>query len=166
MTQTLIVEPRLVKNQGAALKQYVSLLIHLHEQMRHGNEDAAEKIREQMDAPGLLLNEDEINLVKGLSSDLYMLAGEEILRPSGYAQEELSDRLVSAYKSRDADTVLTLLRKAERPDPASGAAYARSIAYGWLGLEEVSRVFLHYASELDSQHSGSRNGVLTDTAAA
>lgn len=162
MIETLVVEPRLIKNQSAALKQYVSLLIRLHEAMRGDDEEEAERIREQMDVPGSLLNENEIKLVKGVSSDLYMLSGEEVLRPSGYSKNELSTRLVDAYKSRDADTVLTFLRKTERPDSPSGLAYTRYIVYGWLGLEEVSRVFLLHASELDPQHIGYRVNLLVE----
>lgn len=162
MTQTLIVEPRLIKRQSPSVEQYASLLIRLHEQMRHGSEEEAEKIREQMDAPGLLLTEDEIKLVKGLSADLYMLADEEILRPSGYSQKEFSERLVSAYKARDADTVLTLLRKTERPDSPSSVAHVRHIIYNWLGMEESARIFLLHASELDPQNITYRVNILTE----
>ena len=136
---TLTLDTQPSPRQSLAIEQYVSLLIRLHERMRSGDEQGAEETREQMDAPGLSLNEDEIRLVKGLSADLYMLSGEKRLRPSGYSKRELSDRLLDAYKSHDADLVLTLLRKAERPDALSSIAYARSIAYGWLGLEEAAR---------------------------
>lgn len=165
MTETPTLQPRSLQRQSRAVEQYVSLLIRLHEQMRSGDEEGAEETREQMDAPGLLLNEDEIGLVKGLSADLYLLSGEEVLRPSVLSKQELSLRLLDAYKSRDADLVLTLLRKAERPDSPSSSAYARSIAYGWLGLEEAARTFLLYASELDFQQVSSSNGLFHAAAA-
>lgn len=61
--------------------QYVALLVRLHDAMRHGDEDEAERLREKMDGPGLHLNAAAIQRVKRLSSDLYRLDGDETFPP-------------------------------------------------------------------------------------
>ncbi len=68
-------------HENLYFEQYVDLLISLHDAMRHGDEDEAERLREKMDAPGLHLNAAEIQRVKRLSSDLYRLDGDESFRP-------------------------------------------------------------------------------------
>ncbi len=155
-----ISEPLLIPNQSLALKQYVSLLIRLHAAMREGDEETADELRDQMDAPGLLLDEDEIRLVKGVSADLYMLADAEILKPSGYSRQELRRRLDAALMPFEIHTTLALLRKAERPSLRANIAYSRYLAYQRLGLDEVARAFLLYAAELNPLHTGYKTNIL------
>ena len=82
--------------------QYVTLLIHPHAAMRHGDEDEAERLREKMDGPGLHLNLDEIRWVKRLSADLYRLNGDESFRPLDHPSNHSLPHLTEqAWTKRD-----------------------------------------------------------------
>ncbi len=154
MTETILIEPRLLKRQSPAVEQYASLLIRLHEAMHNGDEEEAEEIREQMNTPGILLNEDEIKLVKGLSSDLYMLTGEELLRPSGYTISDYEAALADAMKNGNFLAVLDLLRKKERPFTHYQIAFLRATLYSRLGLKDASQQFNSFSSELAPRFQG------------
>lgn len=160
MTETILIEPQLLRRQNPAVEQYASLLIRLHEQMRNGNEEEAEEIREQMDTPGLLLDEDETQFVKGLSADLYMLASEELLRPGGYTTSDYMAAFTDAWQHRDYLAVLDLLRKKERPFTDNQVAVYRASLYERLGLQNASRQFLSFAAGLAPQfHSAIKSPI-------
>jgi len=126
-------------------EQYVDLLISLHDTMRRGDEDEAERLREQMDAPGLHLSADEIQWVKGLSSDLYMLDDDESFRPLDRPRLQLLSDIRAATESSNGDAVLQLLRRADFISPEH-RAWFRSRAYEMLGYNNLALRFLSYAS--------------------
>lgn len=128
-------------------EQYVDLLISLHDAMRHDDEDEAERLREKMDEPGLHLNADEIQWVKGLSSDLYMLDGDEDFRPLDRSPSQLLADIRTATERSNGNTMLQLLRRANFVS-AEHRAWFRSRAYGMLGYYSLSIRFLAHAFDL------------------
>lgn len=126
-------------------ERYVDLLIRLHDAMRNGDEDEAERLREQMDEPGLHLNKDEIQWVKGLSSDLYMFDDDESFRPLDRPRLQLLSDIKAATDRSDGEAVLQLLRRAAFVS-AEHRAWFRSRAYDMLGYSSLSLRFLSYAS--------------------
>lgn len=125
--------------------RYVDLLVRLHDAMRSGNEDEAEQLREKMDEPGLYLNKDEIQWVKGLSSDLYMFDDDENFRPLDRPRLQLHSDIKAAIERSDGEAMLQLLRRANFVSPEH-RAWFRSRAYETLGYYSISLRFLSYAS--------------------
>lgn len=126
--------------------RYVDLLVRLHDAMRSGNEDEAERLREKMDEPGLHLNKDEIQWVKGLSSDLYMFDNDESFRPLDRTPLQLITDIKAATERSDGEAMLQLLRRASFVSPEH-RAWFRSRAYELLGYYNLSLRFLAYASD-------------------
>ena len=126
-------------------ERYVDLLVRLHDAMRGGDEDEAERLREQMDEPGLHLNKDEIQWVKGLSSDLYMFDDDESFRPLDRPRLQLLSDIKAATDRSDGEAVLQLLRRADFVS-AEHRAWFRSRAYDTLGYYDLSLRFLSYAA--------------------
>lgn len=126
--------------------QYVDLLIRLHDAMRNANEDEAEQLREKMDEPGLHLTRDEIQWVKGLSSDLYMFDNDESFRPLDRTPLQLITDIKAATERSDGEALLQLLRRADFISPEH-RAWFRSRAYDMLGYYGLSLRFLAFASD-------------------
>jgi tetratricopeptide (TPR) repeat protein len=130
-----------------AYVEYEALLRKLHQvTAHHGNDSAeAESVREQMDAPERRLNRWEINRLNGLSADLYMLRGEEVLQSPAIEPDSLYRQIKEHQSWNDWDAVLSLLR--HRPSTASheAAALSRARAYESLGHYDAALLFLEFA---------------------
>src|SRR6266566_2413562 len=110
--------------------QHESLLRRLHELMAagKGDSDEADAVRDQMDVSWRALSREEIARLDGLSADLYMLEGEEVLDPAsaqGWTPERLGVELGSAWNQGEWEKVLSLLRNGPSFIPQDRIAYLR-----------------------------------------
>src|ERR1041385_4055176 len=114
--------------------EYEERLKELHQLIAEGkgDTDAAEAVREAMDAPARELTREEMQRLNDLSGDLYMLHDDEVYEPlepgenpSERAPERLRARLQEAWEREDAAAVLVLLRKGSAGFPDHERAYLR-----------------------------------------
>ena len=149
--------------ENPAYREYEAYLVRLHRLIAEGKGDTvdADEVREAMDRIQNQLSEAEVFRLNGLSRDLYMLSGDEILTPLGgrlLARQELVARLQEAHRWHDWGGVLGLLRHRDSTSPQAAAAFSRARAYEALGHIDVSLLFLDHAAQLDPQH---KNDLLT-----
>src|SRR5437773_9116414 len=96
--------------------EYEGLLKELHRLIAAGRGDSpeAEAVSERMELPEADLSRDELQRLKGLSADLYMLQDDEVCEPlpeSERTRERLGATLKEAWEQQDWPRALALLRK-------------------------------------------------------
>jgi tetratricopeptide (TPR) repeat protein len=133
-----------------AYVKYETLLKQLHALIAAGNGQGpeADAVREAMDEPVARLNRAEILRLKGLSADLYMLQGREVLATdSGPTLElhELQSELNHFRTWNSWDAVLDLLRRRAPTIPDVAVAATRARAYAALGHADTALLFLDFA---------------------
>jgi len=123
----------------------------LHKMMREGHDGLlADQVRDLICKKDCMLSEEDQELLRGLSGDLYMLDGSEILIQldvDNIASEIVS--LCKAVEEEDYGTVLRILRfdcggqiqEYER-------AWFRAIVWEWLGDLNTSVCFLEHGIKL------------------
>jgi hypothetical protein len=136
----------------SAFQDYVSLLEDLHFLIAQGkvDTDEADRLRDSMDDFWDRLNPREIQLVRGLSADLYTLVDNPAHEPR-VGQDEIVEtcRLVgAAWNSKDWPLVLELLRERPHPYPPSQVALMRADCWSNLGDPQTSQLFLQKALSL------------------
>jgi tetratricopeptide (TPR) repeat protein len=131
-----------------AYVEYETLLKRLHRLIAEGQGDseAADQVREQMDAPEARLNRWEINRLNGLSADLYMLQQAEVLQepPVARDQEELHQQIQEYERWNDWDSVLAVLRRRPALVLEEAVAFTRARAYGALGHDDTALLFFEH----------------------
>lgn len=145
-------------------ERYKELLLELHDLIAEGrgNTPGANKVRQAMEGPERDLTEDEIELLDGLSADLYMLRGKEIFEPLA-PDESIADiamKFSSARREHNWSDVLALLRKDVPEITEALRAYLRAVAYDKLGEVDVALSFMLYAVAQNPTHVPSRYYVL------
>lgn len=140
--------------------EYESLLIRLSHAMAEGDEETADRMRQTMEGPERWLNTAEIVRLNGLSADLYMLSNDERYEPHDYSQDQLRHLLSDAWRRRDAESTLALLRKGPEFLAPDRVAYLRSQAYGELGHTTPSLLFMRHAAHLQPQNTAYKAFVL------
>ena len=133
-----------------AYVEYETLLKKLHALIAEGKGQGpeADAVREEMDEPEGRLNRAEINRLKGLSADLYMLQGREVLATDFgplLGIEELRSELSHFQGWNSWDAVLSLLRRRVPSVPDAAVAAARARAYAALGHADTALLFLDFA---------------------
>lgn len=133
--------------------EYETLLLTLHDMIARGQGDseAADVIRDRMDAPWSQLDSEEVARINGLSADLYMLSGEEIPEspaPPGHSPEQQRADLTEARAGGQAERALALLRSSPRVLPEPDIAAMRAWAYEVLGHQNAAKAFTSYATRL------------------
>jgi tetratricopeptide (TPR) repeat protein len=131
-----------------AYVEYERLLKELHALIAAGDGQGpkAEAIRDAMDAPSSHLNRAEIIRLKGLSADLYMLQGKEVLSAGRrLGLHELESELSHFRQWNSWDAVLGLLRQRSSDVPDALVAVTRARAYAELGHADTALLFLDYA---------------------
>lgn len=139
---------RFAKNP--AYVEYETLLKELHALIGEGQGQSpeADAVREAMDEPEGRLNRAELNRLKGLSADLYMLQGREVLATDSgplLEIEELRSELSHFQGWNSWDAVLSLLRRRVPGVPDTAVAAARARAYAALGHADTALLFLDFA---------------------
>jgi hypothetical protein len=136
----------------SAFQNYVLLLKDLHSLIAQGkgDTDEADRLRDSMDDFWDRLNPQEIQLARGLSTDLYTLV-DSALQGQHVGQDEMVEtcRLVgAAWNNKDWALVLELLRERPHPYPPSQVALMRADCWSNLGDPRTSQLFLQKALSL------------------
>lgn len=134
-----------------AYTRYEQLLIRL--QMLHAaaedeNEEAG-RIHDELSGLARRLSQPEITRLNGLSSDLYMLSGEELPDPRQSCFNSvlaLDENVREARDWNQWDAVLSALRRRPATYSDKAAAFLRAKAYNALNHPEVALLFLDCAS--------------------
>lgn len=135
--------------------EYEWLLVQLARAMANGDEAEADRLRDEMDRPALYLDAEELQRLRDLSADLYMLSGEEIAEPYGGGEAALRQELFETFSRQDAARMLSLLRSAAfLPHPM--VAFMRAAAYRQLGHPLAALEFARYATARDPADAGNR----------
>ena len=142
--------------------QYEALLEELHRLIAagKGNEDEADAVRDEMDAPEQKLSQEEIMRLNGLSADLYMLQSNEVYEPYEGMREELVTALGGALSRNDYENILPLLRKGTPFLRPAQVASLRGRCYAMLGHLETGLLFLRYAAEQEPDQVAHRLYIL------
>ena len=145
-----------MNNQFADNPEYVTyerLLIELHCLIASGkgNEDEADAVRDEMDAPEQKLTREESDRVGGLSADLYMLQADEVYEPYQGTREELVTALSEALSRDDYEIIMLLLRKGTPFLRPAQVAALRGRCYAMLGHLETGLLFMRYAAEKEPE---------------
>lgn len=141
---------------------YERLLIELHRLIAEGkgDDEEAEAVRDEMDAPEQRLSQDEIMRLNGLSADLYMLQDDEVYKPYEGTREELITALGDALSRNDYENILLLLRKGTPFLRPAQVASLRGRCYAMLGHLETGLLFLRYAAEKEPEQIAHRLYIL------
>jgi tetratricopeptide (TPR) repeat protein len=133
--------------------EYETRLKELHDLIGEGkgDSDEADEVRDAMDLPYRQLTREEVDRLRGLSADLYMLQDDEIFQRFDGTQEELRAALQDAWKKQDWERLLGLLRKGPDSLSREGLASLRATAYQGLGHLDTALMFEEYAAQLNPQ---------------
>ena len=132
-----------------ASKQYEALLIQLAQAMKAGDKERANVIRREMELPERGLDGSMLDLLDGLSADLYMLDEKEYferIAPEQAIPQRLVSGLKRAWDNQDWEEVLKLIRKDVPFISHEHRAYLRAVAYEKLGLVRSALSFMDYAA--------------------
>jgi tetratricopeptide (TPR) repeat protein len=138
------------KPSKAAL-EYERLLVKLAHLMAGGRGDTeeGEAVRSAMEAPWSSMDAEEGQLMRHLSSDLYMLERDEMIDEAAATYEDVG----KAWNAKDYELVLALLRKSrDRRLAEDKVAYVRGRAWGELGYREAALAFTTYAADVSPQN--------------
>jgi len=149
-------------NDRTAYARYESLLKDLHSLVASGQNDTpeVETIHNQMDELEPYLSQREIERLNGLSSDLYMLQGQEILEATNLTSKQFTEALNDAHKRNDWEQVLRLLRMNNSSVPKAARAYLRARAYDELGSLETALLFMELAAAMKPENKNYENFVI------
>jgi tetratricopeptide (TPR) repeat protein len=142
------------KSLSIHFRLYEERLRRLHSLIaanQSGSEEARE-LRREMEAPGMELSEEEVERATGISADLYMLSGREVVQPVEEARpspDELFHRLRAAWEGGDWGSLLALLRRGPATLPPAQVAYLRARAYDELGHTATAALFMRHAVSLE-----------------
>jgi hypothetical protein len=136
---------------------YARLLRELHTLIAAGNGDseAADALRDQMDAPWEGLTEREQDRLGGLSEDLYALTqgGARPVVRSPAEDARWRQELSEALQEKDCDRALALLRQPPSDVPPGAIASLQARCWESLGDPETALLFLRQAERLNPQHA-------------
>lgn len=127
-----------------AFVEHERLLMETHD-LKDLSIEIQESIQETWDA----LDSDERARLHGLSADLYMISGNEILEHTDLSSEHLSQALTAAWNAKDSPRFLCLLRKGPKGLSQDQIAYLRWRHYGHLGHKSAALKFLLHAIKLN-----------------
>lgn len=140
----------LSQQPSEAALEYEQHLVRLARLMAAGRGDAeeADAEREAMEGPWDHMSAEEQQLMRHLSSELYMLEQDEMPEEGSAGRKEVE----SAWKTKDYRLLLSFLRK--HPDwlAEHAVAYLRGIVWGELGYEEAGLAFMTYAADTAPQN--------------
>ncbi len=146
---------RLQFADNPAYNKYETLLIQLHKLLAEGKNDTPEvdPVHDEMDECEPYLDSAEIQRLKGLSADLYMLQEKERFAKTNYSSEQIKEQCAEASQKEDWETVLALLRTGKVVSSPPELADLRARLYSQLGHTEASRQFRLYADKYDIQNA-------------
>lgn len=133
----------------SAFSEYVARLLELHHLIAAGKGDAdeAEDVRDRMDAPWRRLTKVELELVDGLSADLYTIGQQRPAPPA--VDADIASATDVAFEEQRWGDLLDLLREHEKELPPDGVAFVRGICWFELQQFDVAIEFLREATRLN-----------------
>lgn len=138
-------------SKSEAVHEYVRLLLELHQLIANdrGDSEAADRVRDQMDGPWRKLTPQEIQVLRGLSSDLYSLGANREF--SGKISTALDLRIRDSSKAGDLTRTLETIRTYEDELAPVYVAHWRGVCWADLGFLNVAVKFFSEACRLDSE---------------
>lgn len=130
------------------LAEYVSHLVRLHRLIAKGSGDSeeADAVRDQMDHPWRKLTEEEVQLIDGLSADLYRIHEPPI--ESCTKDQAIVGPILAALKTEEWSRALDLVRTHEQQIPSAVSSFWRGICCAGLGLFSAAGEFFGHAASL------------------
>jgi tetratricopeptide (TPR) repeat protein len=127
----------------------LTLALHVLIRAGRGDDDEADRVREQMVDIWETLSPERRALLDNLSGDLFMLAGDEVL-DVGEDPVRSKAAFQDAWNRRDWAALLALLRRGELRArvPDHSAAYFRGRCWSSLGYFEAALAFFDHAAHL------------------
>ncbi len=137
------------KSQDSHFDSYVKLLLELADLMRRGlgDEDEAELVRDQMDNHWYEMDSSQIQLVRGLSADLYSIGVDR--KPEGKLDENERAKLQSLIDAGQWSGVLDLVREHEAKLPPEEVAGVRGVCWEALGQHDAATAFFDEAVRIN-----------------
>ena len=131
-----------------ALSELAGLLYQLELAMQSGGCESpeADDLRERMEGPGANLSREEVDVIKGISADLYSLSDpphEHLPMPENVSNE--LDRLPELLRSKQYHRALDLLRKHEKYITPARLAFHRGKVWKEIGEAEIADDFFGLA---------------------
>ncbi len=159
-----LAEPAIRETASSPYREYVRLLKNLHVLIAQGkgDSDEADQLRDLMDDPWYGMSPEEVRRVRGLSADLYTLV-DPLSLPQEADQKEIDEtrRLVEvAWKNKDWDGCLELLRERPHRYPPDRVAFMRAGCWKQFGDLETSLLFLEKAVSLSPSNGRSMFGLM------
>jgi len=141
---------RTPSNTDSAFSEYVARLVELHELMSAGQDEseAAEAIRDRMDAPWQRLSAEQVALVDGLSADLYSLEEPRSAPPDLSADADEFATFERSIHENDWPAALDVVRRNENRLEPNVVLYLRGTCWAHLGQPAVAILFLEAANRL------------------
>lgn len=147
-----------------ALRESVDLLLQyraLGESVDEEKLALEEELQEKIEQAWRGLSPEEMEMVWGISADLYMLEGAEVFQvpEPAVSPEEVWERAETSYRSSDLEAALKALRHGPAKAPAHRVAGIRGACYLKLGFADLALLFFQFAegsaAEVDaSKHRG------------
>ncbi|MEX2186209.1 MAG: hypothetical protein WD875_05430 [Pirellulales bacterium] len=134
-----------------AVEMYVRCLVELHRIMAAGKDDTpdAEVLRSTMDSAWYQLSENDIEVVGGLSEDLYSIGVDREDPPRESVPDSLAVSLSRYFACDEVAQLLLFIRKHERELPRVDAAVWRGYAWGRLGHPSASAEFFGESARVE-----------------
>ena len=144
-------------HEPSAIHLYSKWLRQLHALIAEGkgDDDEADKLRDEMDLPWRQLNKDELNFVQGLSADLYTLSLDSHIKhplTGGINSNDFAAELRIMRRAGNFYGVLALLRDRPQCISADLAAFLRGWCYEQLGDFATAELFFEHAAKLDNKN--------------
>lgn len=144
-----------ITHRTAAAIEYEQLLVQLSALNTQGLNDSpeADELRDRMDIPWRGMTNEERQIVRGLSADLYSifpdpdtLTTSPSSTPTTSEQQAIEAKLLEYYQARDYNNVLYCLRRLPEHDPVR-VATTRSLMYQQLGFDWAAAEFQSFAAD-------------------
>ena len=146
LRKTFVDNPHYVK--------YICLLLQLHGLIAagKGDDDEADDVRDEMDAPWRQLTPEEISRVRGLSADLYMLGKDRDSPRRESVPASLASEVRLMYDREQWIELSMFLRDHEAELPRADVAYYRGVCWNHWGHFHVASEFYTEAANLDPRN--------------
>lgn len=149
---------RSCEHLASGLEAYADLLLKLHDLIAQGKGDSEDSnaIRDHMDVYWNRLDDDELEIARQLSADLYTIydARANSHPRADFYSADLAAEMRKAHEAKDFLRALRLLAERSREISYDRAAILRGMSYRELGLVQVGLAFMwHVANNSQNPES-------------
>ena len=137
------------KSKDTHFGDYIKLLVQLADLMRRGvgDEEEAELVRDRMDDHWYELDPIKLQLVRGLSADLYSIGVDP--QQQWTIESKVAEQLHAMIDAASWAAALDKIREQEAALPADEVAGLRGICWQGLGQNEAASVFFEEAIRIN-----------------